>query len=306
MRALALVAGLLVVLPPAPAQDEVPTGSPTVEAALDDEVDSLLAQLSLPPQVAECIKGLDGEPADPLLATLLISWSQDLQEAPAQTMLSLLIGHLRRAPQPVAVRLGDGLLVVANGVAQRVDTETGRTIARVRYRPAPGKAAIRDVLVRMVERERVTAGMRGCLANLRSLSEAARSYARDHEGQLPSAAWAEALAPYLPDGRVPTCPSDPAGFVGYAMNARVAGLRLKGIVPRGGVALFFESAVAGERPLGAIEDAVGPHDGQCCVGFADGHAAGVSMEELPWHLQLRALDEMAMPMVAPEPEAVPE
>jgi ketosteroid isomerase-like protein len=85
-----------------------------------------------------------------------------------------------------------------------------------------------------------------CQANLRRLADAARKFARDHDGVLPSAeSWQADLTPYLLDERdantLLICPAVPELDYAYALNQEVAGKKLADFRGRGQTVLFFES-----------------------------------------------------------------
>jgi hypothetical protein len=106
-----------------------------------------------------------------------------------------------------------------------------------------------------------------CRAHLSALAGAARRYAREHAGLLPSAeAWQDELALYLlevgADETVFTCPAAPELTFAYAINRAVAGQDATELTDHGDIVLFFESDLNVPNAAGDPEQdvpAVGRH-----------------------------------------------
>lgn len=87
---------------------------------------------------------------------------------------------------------------------------------------------------------------RECSSHLRTLGQAARKYARDHDGMLPSADnWQDELALYLLEAgggeEVFTCPAVPELGIAYAINRELAGKNATELSGHDRLMLFFES-----------------------------------------------------------------
>lgn len=85
-----------------------------------------------------------------------------------------------------------------------------------------------------------------CSGHLRTLGQAARKYARDHDGLLPSAEnWQDELALYLLEAgsgeEVFTCPAVPELGNAYAINREIAGKKATELTDHDRLILFLES-----------------------------------------------------------------
>jgi hypothetical protein len=85
-----------------------------------------------------------------------------------------------------------------------------------------------------------------CYSHLRILAQAARKYAREHDGLLPNAAtWQDDLAVYLLDQPDPDavyrCPAAPDLDCAYAINEEIAGKNARELTGHDSIVLFFES-----------------------------------------------------------------
>ncbi|MCX5671893.1 MAG: DUF4190 domain-containing protein [Planctomycetota bacterium] len=109
---------------------------------------------------------------------------------------------------------------------------------------------------------------------MKALVKAARAFAEDHRGRLPTAEeFPEALQSYL---KGPMAPQGRA----FALNEALAGVRLADIATPQRTVLLFEAeeggdAVGGRELLRPLDDS---EDGYL-IGFVDGHVEWVSKEE---------------------------
>jgi len=95
-----------------------------------------------------------------------------------------------------------------------------------------------------------------CEGHLRALGKAARKFARDHDGMLPSADnWQDELALYLLEGgggeEVFTCPVAPDVDIAYALNRDLAGKQATELTGHDRLVLFFESDLNAPNAVGA-------------------------------------------------------
>jgi len=101
-----------------------------------------------------------------------------------------------------------------------------------------------------------------CLANLRQAGVALFMYASDHEERLPAAgSWREALAKYISNQAILTCPITGTQYV---FNKVLGGVNREAIQGPAGTPMLWEPAID-------AEGLVGPHEGQFGVCYADGH-----------------------------------
>ncbi len=121
-----------------------------------------------------------------------------------------------------------------------------------------------------------------CLTNLVA---AAQAYAGEHDGRLPPAAeFPSALEKYFEP--LPVARAVPPQGRRFAMNAAVAGLRLKEIADPARTVLFFETGpegplVGGQERLRQL----GNDDDEYVFAFADGHVermSGDDLKDLVW------------------------
>ena len=118
------------------------------------------------------------------------------------------------------------------------------------------------------------AGQTACLSNLKQLSLAAMMFAQDHDQTLPSAdQWTDQLMPYLKNEAILKCPAAPELECAYALNAALAGKRLKDLPNPAEAILFFESNLGKRNATGTLEEVAVPgrHRGGNVYAFADGH-----------------------------------
>jgi hypothetical protein len=125
-----------------------------------------------------------------------------------------------------------------------------------------------------------------CENNLKQLNAAAINYATDYKGHLPPAdSWPEYLVKggYITDHLLPCPPAYNEGR-GYAMNAKLRGLKIDDIRQRSSTVLLFGCA-PGSPPAGGPEllppEPRPEYPNGCFVfGFADGHTEWVSPKDL--------------------------
>jgi prepilin-type processing-associated H-X9-DG protein len=107
-------------------------------------------------------------------------------------------------------------------------------------------------------------------------------YAEQNEGALPGENWVEAITPHLhhPEALL-RCPARPELAVGYAMNAKMAGVQLHQVVEPAERILLFDTALQAESPVGgaeALPEGIVHEDG-VIVLFADGHVEWLETAE---------------------------
>lgn len=118
-----------------------------------------------------------------------------------------------------------------------------------------------------------------CLANLRTLHKALRSYSQDHGGKYPPAeAWCDSLAGLVAEESF-RCRKGEGGRCDYAMNPMADPCSPADTV------LLFECSSGWNRFGGPALMSTSHHEGKGCnVLFVDGQAAFVKAEEIP-HLK---------------------
>jgi hypothetical protein len=119
-----------------------------------------------------------------------------------------------------------------------------------------------------------------CMNNMKQLGLAVRTYAVDHNGQLPPAAtWCDAIQSRVGSPKVFQCPSEPERRCSYAFNAKLDGKKDSEINPQ--TVLLFESD-AGWNGTGDA-DTLKPHSHSSRsvnVGFANGSVRQIPLSEL--------------------------
>jgi prepilin-type processing-associated H-X9-DG protein len=141
-------------------------------------------------------------------------------------------------------------------------------------------AALLLELQRGLERARATSRRIICLNNMRQLTLATVMYVDDNKGKFPPPdQWCEALNPYYRDMRLLRCPDHPGSLCSYVLNRKLAGKADKDIQQPWDTVLFFESDLGWDK-TGGLEDAKTRHQGMVIVGFADGSARAVKVENL--------------------------
>jgi prepilin-type processing-associated H-X9-DG protein len=195
--------------------------------------------------------------------------------------------------QPTVIEGEDGgreALIVDGGVLYRIDLETMQVVGEVPY-AAPKQAdrdAIWSLLVPLMAEWEGGGAFPGgpeaaaCADNLRRLGRAFTMYAEQNEGALPGENWVQALTPYLENPQeLLRCPARPDLAVGYAMNAKMAGVQLHQIVEPAERILLFDTALQAESPVGgaeALPEGIVHEDG-VIVLFADGRVEWLETAE---------------------------
>ncbi len=105
-----------------------------------------------------------------------------------------------------------------------------------------------------------------CMNNLKQLEMAVLMYAAEHKEVLPPAdSWEEAIAEYIGDAEILTCPVTGERYV---FNEALGGMDMKHIEDPAATPMLWEPAVD-------ADGLVGPHMGQFTVGYVDGHVRTV-------------------------------
>ncbi len=95
-----------------------------------------------------------------------------------------------------------------------------------------------------------------CISNMKQLGLAVRTYANDHNNQLPPAAmWCDAIQSYAGSSKIFQCPSEPGRRCAYAFNAKLDGKKLDEINPE--TVVLFQSDLGWNGSGGA--EALKPH-----------------------------------------------
>lgn len=123
-----------------------------------------------------------------------------------------------------------------------------------------------------------------CEANLLAVFNAAKLYAVDNEGYLPAQGWDKAIANYLYDESVLSCPRqrrvEPKSS-GYSMNQEAAGKKLADIEAK--TILFFDSRHTEHGSIATLEDLCRPprhRNGRAnSVVYANGKTAAVALNQ---------------------------
>jgi len=119
-----------------------------------------------------------------------------------------------------------------------------------------------------------------CITNMKQLALAVRTYAVDHNGQLPPAAtWCDAIQTNVGSPKVFQCPSKPGHRCAYAFNAKLDGKKENEINPN--TVVLFESDL-GWNGSGGAEKLAPRHNymGVVNVAFADGSVMTVPRSRL--------------------------
>lgn len=108
-----------------------------------------------------------------------------------------------------------------------------------------------------------------CIANEQQITLSILQYAQDNKEQYPPAqGWRQALTSYIPNQQVFECPG--GGTYGY--NTNLAGYSLSDVRDPMNTGMIFE-ADENNKPIY-------PHDGSAVIGFADGHCALRTQEQV--------------------------
>lgn len=286
----------------APANAEEPPGPPADRApalAGAELLERALADAGVPDDVRGLFRIMAQDDLDPamLLALMAMGGHGNVDEG-LLFFTMLMRGMGGQTGQPTAVVRGDQLLVVEDGVVYRVDLATMALQGQVTFRPKRDRAAALAKLVPLV------AGMRAqgpeamreeaerdaleqtCVSNLKQLALACLMYAKDHNGILMTANWADEVMQYAQNDALLRCPSIPDDVLSYAMNEKLLGLSLDAIADPSRVVLLFEREPAEGPAIGGPDKLVARHDGNTVVAFADGHVEAIpidqAMQQLRW------------------------
>lgn len=117
-----------------------------------------------------------------------------------------------------------------------------------------------------------------CFAHAKQIALATLMYSADYDDVWPTAAWQEAVTPYLRDKNTFDCPAVVAkgGSGGYAYNSRVVGARSSDLaLPT--TPVFFDSDAAGPSAISDFSLVPKPprHPSGNVVAYGDGHTAFV-------------------------------
>jgi hypothetical protein len=233
-------------------------------------------------------------------------------------LLLNMLGQGGRAPTaPTLTAVGDDLLIVEGGIAYKIDLATMELEAAVTYKEKK-KADLANLLAMTLpmmadaqeQRQKAVAvepqairvmemapggpavvvgqqlGGDPCQRNMEQLCAGAINYANDWDGVLPGDDWPETMKPYMPNGGmgILKCPQlaavgEPGTRVGYALNIALAGLSMADIAEPARTVLLFECDEALEEAVGGQDAMVARHDGSVVIGFADGTARPVPIDQ---------------------------
>ncbi len=163
----------------------------------------------------------------------------------------------------------------------------GTVVSGVMLALVPVLAILLAMLLPALAKAKGKAQMIQSMNNLKQITLAMHLYADASDGALPEAGnWCDALTPYV-GGRTTVFRSaadpnlGPGNSSSYAFNSNVAGQKLTEVPPD--TVLVFETEFAGWNSVGGPELAMHPKGGRgvVCVGFADGHAEGVTAARVP-------------------------
>jgi len=249
-----------------------------------------------PPDMGQALKqmGVDNEGAaiikmiaqatgmDPGQAMLLMMLAGEGGGGKDLVGMMLFSQMLRAAggTQTTAVVAGDKLLVIEDGTVYRINVADMKVEGSVRYRPPKAAGEAPAEMAQVLKQAKEKAEQTTCLSNMKQLCLAALMYAQD-QGQLPAEGWPDALEAYTKNRQIYVCPAAPDKPIGYALNEKVAGVKADAVRNPADTVLFFESDEGGEIPFGGPDALVAKarHLGGVVLGFVDGHAKVVPLEE---------------------------
>jgi len=260
-------------------------GVPAVEAQPvpaegGGDIQALLDQMGAPPEMQALIKGAGGEEMDPAMLLMLTMMMREGGGGDEGLLFMMMMQAMRPQPEPTTLLYKDDLLVIENGTVYHIDLDTMKLLASMRYRAGRSAASTLAALEPMLDQAKAKAQAASCVSNVKQVCLALLMYAQDFDEVLPGETWRTDIQPYCKNTQILMCPGGADTFVGYAMNAALAGANLGDIVAPAETPMVFESVDPDGRPLGGIEDAVAPHDGMCAVGFADGQVKLMPIEAL--------------------------
>ncbi len=139
-------------------------------------------------------------------------------------------------------------------------------IAGVAFVLLAALAIFAAILLPVFGRAKDKAQQTQCMSNLKQLEMAMLIYATERKEVLPPAdSWEEAIAEYIGDAAILTCPKTGKRYV---FNEALGGMDIKHIEDPARTPMLWEPAVD-------AEGLVGPHMGQFTVGYVDGHVTVV-------------------------------
>jgi hypothetical protein len=178
--------------------------------------------------------------------------------------------------------LADGLMVIIDrGVIYKVDLASMKVIGQLAYRKKPGLKLSPMAMAPMMAKARDQAMQTACLSNVKQICLGFLMYAQDYDEVLPPATWAADLQPYLKNTQIMICPARPEAKVGYAFNKALLKAHLADIKAPSETILVFEAKTKAADFVATADDVPpeGVHDGGICVGYADGHAKWLSVND---------------------------
>jgi prepilin-type processing-associated H-X9-DG protein len=255
--------------------------APAPDAAAGDPLAELLEAGNMPPEAQMLFKMLtSGEDVDPLVMMLLMS-AMDGGNMDDDALLFGLMMRNQGQVAPVVVQ-GDGyLLVVEKGRVYKINTQTLALEGQVTYRGVGNQgAAMMQAMGPMLDEARAKALMTASMSNEKQLALGFLMYAQDFDEVLPGGNWVDDLKPYLKNEEIYRNPAQLDASLGYAMNAKLAGMALADVPDPSQTVLLFEAAGAENKPLGDFGDVLATHPGNMCVvAFVDGHVQAVPYEQ---------------------------
>jgi hypothetical protein len=242
---------------------------------MDDQTATLMAMMTA---------GDDSDTSSMLPLLLLMAQQGGGNRGDIMGMLffSQMMRGAQSSQAPTAVQLPDGVvLVIDRGVAYKIDTNTMKVLGQVSYRKRPKLNLSSLMMAPMMNEARDKAQQAACLSNVKQICLAMLMYTQDHDEVLPGQTWADDLQPYIKNPQVMVCPSRPETKVGYAFNKALLKANLANIAAPAETLMVFEVKGTGANPVGTADDVPpeGVHDGGICVGFADGHAKWIPVNE---------------------------
>ncbi len=266
------------------AQDAPPRPEPAnAEAAEQAE---MFEQMGMDPGAALFLNLLGRGKLDPmqLMLLMMMSGKGDMDEDAMGGLLllqALSKGGAGAGPQWFQ---DDGMLfIIEDGTLYKINMDMMELEGQVAYKQGAGggMAGLMQLLGPAMAQAREKALQTSCLSNMKQLCLGAMMYAQDRDEVFPGETWADDLFPYLQNHEIFVCPSRPELPMGYALNEKVANLPIGDIPNPAETVLLFESNIGGENPVGGVDDVPedGVHNGGIIVGFVDGHAEWLPVDE---------------------------
>ncbi len=173
------------------------------------------------------------------------------------------------------------LLIIDRGTVYKIDLANMKVLGQLTYRKRPAMKLNALAMAPMMAKARDQAMQASCTSNIKQICLGFLMYAQDHDEVFPGPTWADDLQPYLKNTQVMICPSRPETKVGYAFNKALLQAHIADIAKPAETILVFEAKAKGADPVGTWDDVPpeGVHDGGLVVGYADGHAKWISVNE---------------------------